>query len=178
MELQGWRLHLSFMKRQSLEIRAMRRGWMVWVLAIVSTFAFASAARHRRPRRPKDLSITGKPIGMSAAPITAPPSAESGGEGISSTRQGGGATISTSPAILKRVRLYPLPIHYRIGAWRYRVSHSVRRGKTQSSLRSPPTPRAIIIGFRRISSPITMAYSTLMMASERRSSPAITALPG
>jgi len=82
-----------------------------------STFAFASAARHRRPRRPKDLSITGKSIGMSAAPITHL-NPRIGGRHIFYTT-GRRATISTSPAILKWVRLLSAADPLSIGAWRY-----------------------------------------------------------
>jgi len=59
---------------------------------------------------------------MSAAPITHlhPRNRR---EGISSTRQGGGPLYRLAGDPESGFGFYPLPIHYRIGAWRYRVSH-------------------------------------------------------
>ena len=60
---------------------------------------------------------------MSAAPITAPPSAESGGEAYLLHDRAEGPLYDLAGDPESGFGFYPLPIRYRIGAWRYRVSH-------------------------------------------------------
>jgi hypothetical protein len=124
MELQGWRLHLSFMKRQSLEIRAMRRGWMVWVLAIVSTFAFASAAA-AQASSPSKRSVHYRQAYRHVSGTHYRTSIRGIGRGghifYTTGRRGHYIDLAGDPE--SGFGFYPLPIRYRIGAWRYRVSH-------------------------------------------------------
>jgi hypothetical protein len=124
MELQGWRLHLSFMKRRGLEIRAMRRGWMVWVLAIVSTFAFASAAAAQAPL-PSKRSVHYRQVYRHVSGAHYRTSIRGIGRGghifYTTGRRGHYIDLAGDPE--SGFGFYPLPIHYRIGAWRYRVSH-------------------------------------------------------
>jgi len=124
MELQGWRLHLSFTKRQSLEIRAMRRGWMVWVLAIVSTFAFASAAA-AQASSPSKRSVHYRQVYRHVSGTHYRTSIRGIGRGghifYTTGRRGHYIDLAGDPE--SGFGFYPLPIRYRIGAWRYRVSH-------------------------------------------------------
>jgi hypothetical protein len=124
MELQGWRLHLPLRKRQGLEIRAMRRGWKVWVLAIVSTFAYTSVVSaqvqsrksvHSHYRQESHRQVSGPHYRTTLRSI--------GPRGHIYTTGRRGHYIDLAGDPESGYGFYPLPVRYRIGAWRYRVSH-------------------------------------------------------
>jgi hypothetical protein len=160
------------MKRRCLEIRAMRRGWKAWFGAIAATFA---AARVSLPSKGtihyRHISGTLhrsyiRSIGYGSRLYGLRARGAFGGRGTRFFAVGDPDS---------GLGFYPLPIRYRIGAWRYRVRH--RRPPWQNPIlfRSPPTPCATMTGFRRIAA-ITTASSTRSMGWERRSLAAITAL--
>jgi hypothetical protein len=109
-----------------LEIGAMRRGWKAWVLAIVTAFACASAAAAQARSPPKgtvhyrhvsgalhrsfirSLGHGSRLYGLRA-------------HGISRGRTRHFIALVGDPD--SGLGFYPLPIRYRIGAWRYRVRH-------------------------------------------------------
>jgi hypothetical protein len=110
----------SLMKRRCLEIRAMRRGWKAWFGAIAATFAVArvslpskgtihyrhiSGTLHRSYIR--SIGYGSRLYGLRARGAF-------GGRGTRFFAVGDPDS---------GLGFYPLPIRYRIGAWRYRVRH-------------------------------------------------------
>jgi hypothetical protein len=114
------------MKRQSLGIRAMRRGRKAWVLAIVTAVAFASGAAaqaHSPSKRTiyyrqvngtlhrsyiRSIGYGSRLYGLRA-------------HGVFRGRRTRFVALVGDPD--SGLGFYPLPIRYRIGAWRYRVRH-------------------------------------------------------
>jgi hypothetical protein len=114
------------MKRQSSEIGAMRRGWKAWVLAIVTAFAcaFAAAAQANSPskRAVYHRHVSGTlhrsfilSIGYGSRLYGLRT------HGVSRGRRGHFVALVGDPD--SGLGFYPLPIRYRIRAWRYRVRH-------------------------------------------------------
>ena len=102
----------------------MRRGWMVWVLAIVSTFAFASAAA-AQASSPSKRSVHYRQVYRHVSGAHYRTSIRGIGRGghifYTTGRRGHYIDLAGDPE--SGFGFYPLPIRYRIGAWRYRVSH-------------------------------------------------------
>jgi hypothetical protein len=107
-----------------LEIKTM--GWQIGVLAIVTTFAFASDAVARTPSPSKrtvhhgQVSGTHHPgdvyRGYRGGLVYAP-----GAQGTGNGRRAHFADLVGDPE--SGYGFYPLPLEYRIGAWRYRLRH-------------------------------------------------------
>jgi hypothetical protein len=114
------------MKRQSLEIRAMRRGWNAWVLAIVTAFActFAMAAQAHSPskRTVHHKQVNGS-LHRSFIRSIGYGSRLYGLRAHRGLRGRTGRFVALVGDPDSGLGFYPLPIKYRIGAWRYRVSH-------------------------------------------------------
>jgi hypothetical protein len=114
------------MKRQSLEIRAMRRGWKAWILAIVTAFACASAAAAQAPT-PSTRAVHHRHVsGTLHRSFIRSIGYGSRLYGLRTHRVLRGRTgrfvvLVGDPD--SGLGFYPLPIKYRIGAWRYRVRH-------------------------------------------------------
>jgi hypothetical protein len=107
------------MKHQVLEIRAMRRSWKARVLAIVTSFAFVSGAAAQAPLPSTGIVHHGKVSGKYHRSV------RHGGIGVTyahkfSRGHGTGfAELVGDPE--SGLGFYPLPMQYRIGAWRYHV---------------------------------------------------------
>jgi hypothetical protein len=114
------------MKRQSLEIRAMRRGWNPWVLAIVTAFAFAPAAA-AQARSPSKRDVYHKQVnGTLHRSFIRSIGYGSRLYGLRAHRVLRGRTghfVELVGDPDSGLGFYPLPIKYRIGAWRYRLRH-------------------------------------------------------
>jgi hypothetical protein len=115
------------MKRQSLEIRAMRRGWKAWVLAIAATLAFApaAAAKARSPSS-KRAVYHGHVINTLHRTYIRSIGYGSRLYGLRAQRVLRGRTghfVALVGDPDSGLGFYPLPIRYRIGAWRYRLRH-------------------------------------------------------
>jgi hypothetical protein len=103
----------------------MRRGWKAWYLAIIATFAFAPGAAAKAPSKQavyhRNVSGTRhhsyiRSIGHGRRGVYALRA-----HGVSSGRTGHFVALVGDPD--SGLGFYPLPIRYRIGAWRYRLRH-------------------------------------------------------
>jgi hypothetical protein len=104
----------------------MRPGWQLGVLAIVTTFAFASDAAAQAPSPPKKAAhhrqVSGARHhgyvyrGYRGQLVYAP-----GAEGPGSGRRGHFVALVGDPE--SGYGFYPLPLQYRLGAARYRMYH-------------------------------------------------------
>jgi hypothetical protein len=110
------------MKRQSLEIRAMRRGWKAWILAIVTAFACASAAAAQAPT-PSPRAVHHRHVSRSFIRSIGYGSRLYGLRANRGLRGRTGRFVALVGDPDSGLGFYPLPIRYRIGAWRYRVRH-------------------------------------------------------
>jgi hypothetical protein len=114
------------MKRQRLEITAMRRGWKAWVLAIVTAFACAPAAAaqaHSPSKRPVHFRQVNGALHRSFIRSIGYGSRLYGrhAHGVSRWREPRFVALVGDPDC--GLGFYPLPIKYRIGAWRYHLRH-------------------------------------------------------
>src|SRR6202047_3414846 len=112
------------MNSQSLETRAMRRGWKAWVLAIVTAFGFASAAQAHSPskRAVYHRQVNGT-LHRSFIRSIGYGSRLYGLRANRGLRGGKGRFVALVGDPDSGLGFYPLPIRYRIGAWRYRLRH-------------------------------------------------------
>jgi hypothetical protein len=114
------------MKRQSLEIRAMRWGWKAGVLAIVTAFACASAAAAQAHSPSKRAVYHRHASGMLHHSYIRSIGYGSRLYGLRARGAFGGRRTRFFALVGdpdSGLGFYPLPIRYRIGAWRYRVRH-------------------------------------------------------
>jgi hypothetical protein len=105
------------MKGRGLEIRAMRRGWKVWGLAMVAAFAYASntaaqASPYKRSVHERQATHYRSYL-RSMDPAYA--------RRLHGRRGTGFVALVGDPD--SGLGFYPLPMHYRLGAWRYRLTH-------------------------------------------------------
>jgi hypothetical protein len=102
----------------------MRRGWKVWVLAIVSTFAFASAVAAQAPS-PSKRSVHHRQVYRHVSSTHYRSYIRGIGRGghIFYTTGQRGHYIDLAGDPESGFGFYPLPVRYQIGAWRYRVRH-------------------------------------------------------
>ncbi len=92
----------------------MRRGWKVWVLAIVTTFAFAPAVAAQAPS-PSKRTVYYRQVSGRLHHNYIRSLGRRGG------RVGYARNLVGNPD--SGLGFDPLPIKYRIGAWRYRLTH-------------------------------------------------------
>src|ERR1700731_3891305 len=114
------------MKRQSSEIRAMRRGWKAWVLAIAGTLAFAPAAAAQAHSPSKRTFYYRQVNGTLHRSFIRSIGYGSRLYGLRAHRVLRGRTgrfVELVGDPDSGLGFYPLPIRYRMGAWRYRVRH-------------------------------------------------------
>ena len=104
----------------------MRRGWKTWVVAIATTFAFASNAVAGAPLQSKRTVHHAKVSGRSHRSSIR--SFVLGGVGVAYARRTHAVSRGHGRGFAELVGdpdsglgFYPLPIQYRIGAWRYHV---------------------------------------------------------
>jgi len=100
----------------------MRRGWIMWVLSIVAAFAWAPAEASSPTTRTaahRHASLTRsyiRSVGRGGRIVYAPQARRFWrGHGTGFVYLAGGPGIAYG--------FYPLPLRYRIGAWRYRLLH-------------------------------------------------------
>jgi hypothetical protein len=100
----------------------MRRGWKAGVLAIVAVFAFASYAAAKAPSRSKG-TVHYKQVMHPRSYIRS--LGHGDWRGLTARRAHGRGTgyVALVGDPDSGLGFYPLPIRYRIGAWRYRVRH-------------------------------------------------------
>ncbi|MGH6794501.1 MAG: hypothetical protein ACREDH_04710 [Methylocella sp.] len=99
----------------------MRRGWKAWILAIITTIAFASdaGAKPSASKRTVHYKLVMHPRSY----------LRSLGQGdwrvLTARRAHGSGTrcVALVGDPDSGLGFYPLPIRYRIGAWRYRLTH-------------------------------------------------------
>jgi hypothetical protein len=103
----------------------MRRRWTMWILAIVMTAAFASDAAAKASRPPKEAihhrhaaKLHGSYLRSLGPGAIGYPHRAHGGLRWRGTRF---ADLVGDPG--SGLGFYPLPLHYRVGAWRYRLHH-------------------------------------------------------
>ncbi|MGH6847247.1 MAG: hypothetical protein ACREC0_07370 [Methylocella sp.] len=101
---------------------AMRRGLKAWVLAIVTVFAFASYAAAEAPSWSKG-TVHYKRVMRPHSYIRS--LRQEGWRNLTARRTHGRRTdyVALVGDPDSGLGFYPLPIHYRIGAWRYRLTH-------------------------------------------------------
>jgi hypothetical protein len=109
-----------------LEIRPMRRRWKAWVLAIVTAFAYASAAAahgHSPSKRAVYYRQVNGTLHRSFIRSVGYGSRLYGrrAHGVFGGRRTRFVALVGDPD--SGLGFYPLPIRYRIGAWRYRLRH-------------------------------------------------------
>ncbi len=146
----------------------MRRGWKVWVLAIVTTFAFAPAVAAQAPS-PSKRTVYYRQVSGRLHHNYIRSLGRRGG------RVGYARNLVGNPD--SGLGFDPLPIKYRIGAWRYRLTH--RRPYWQNPVLFAIAADAArtTTGFRGIGT-MFMASSTRTMVLERRFLAAITGPAG
>ena len=119
---------MSLMRRKCLEIRAMRRGRKVGVLAIITTFAFAPAAAAQAPS-PSKRTVYYRHVSGRLHHSYIRSLGRRGGR-VVDARRAHGLWRGYGTGFVRLVGdpdsglgFYPLPEKYRIGAWRYRLTH-------------------------------------------------------
>jgi hypothetical protein len=98
----------------------MRRGWKVWILAIVSVFAYVPAVAARAPS-PSKRAFHYRPVTRTHYRSFI----RSLGyrERIYSARGRRGHFVALAGDPYSGFGFYPLPVRYQIGAWRYHMTH-------------------------------------------------------